>query len=370
MKFLFVIDNLGSGGAQRQLVMLACALRRKGIEIDFFIYFPKNNFFQKELESMGINVSTSYKKNRYSLRPTFALRRLIINNNYTSILSFLNTANFYSELATILSFNKTPLYVSERSCYRNEDKLTLMTIIRERFHKVAQLVICNSYYQRDQVLNRYSWLDNRVITILNGVDTDKFKPIVPIQKNKKLLVVARVDKGKNALNLAKALRFFKATEGWCPTITWVGKEDITPESKIYIKSVKQYLAQNDLEKYWHWKGECKDIPKIMSEHNGLIHPSLFEGFPNAVCEAVSSGLPVLISDVNDNKILVDNNKNGFLFNPNNIEDISNVLLKFFKLSDDEIDTIGRNCRQFAEENLSIEKYASLYLDVLTKQPKI
>jgi glycosyltransferase involved in cell wall biosynthesis len=53
----------------------------------------------------------------------------------------------------------------------------------------------------------------------------------------------------------------------------------------------------------------------MQRHDALIHPSLYEGLPNAVCEALAAGLPVLISNVCDHPLLVVEGERGFLFDP-------------------------------------------------------
>ncbi len=58
-------------------------------------------------------------------------------------------------------------------------------------------------------------------------------------------------------------------------------------------------------------------------------PSYFEGLPNAACEAISCGLPLIISDVCDNKILVDK-LNGYLFDPYNPKDIAKKIISFCK----------------------------------------
>jgi glycosyltransferase involved in cell wall biosynthesis len=364
MKYLFVIDHFGSGGAQRQMVILAKSLAQKGMKIDFFVYYPEYSFYKSALTEENIVIHSCAKSSRFSLRPIFSLVKLIRNNHYTSILSFLDTPNFYTEMAKTLALSSTPLFISERSCYRDDVKVSLKTKLRESFHRIATSVICNSHYQKEQILKRHSWLEKKVITIRNGVDTEVFKPIGTIQKNKKLLVVARIDQGKNALNLAKSLVLFKAKHGWLPQITWVGREDEAACSKLYIKEVKLFIEVNDLEAHWHWMGECSNVNKLMHKHHALIHPSFFEGFPNAVCEALSSGLPVLISNANDNPYLINNNKNGFLFDPKEPSSITDALTIFFNLSDQQVDECSNNCRNFALKDLSIQTYTDNYITVL------
>ena len=64
--YLFIIDHFGSGGAQRQLVTLALALKSKGYQIEFFAYYPKYTFYLPLLENANIPVHWSDKKSKLS----------------------------------------------------------------------------------------------------------------------------------------------------------------------------------------------------------------------------------------------------------------------------------------------------------------
>ena len=49
MKVLLIIDHFGAGGAQRQMVELACGLQRRGHAVEMFVYFPRYDFFARAL---------------------------------------------------------------------------------------------------------------------------------------------------------------------------------------------------------------------------------------------------------------------------------------------------------------------------------
>jgi glycosyltransferase involved in cell wall biosynthesis len=93
-------------------------------------------------------------------------------------------------------------------------------------------------------------------------------------------------------------------------------------------------------------------------------PSLFEGYPNVICEAMSCGLPVLCSDVCDNLDLIKDGINGFLFNPRSIESIVNAIFKYSQLSIEEIEYIRKSNRKYAIETFNkndfILKYSILF----------
>ena len=74
MRVALVIDNLNSGGAQRQLCMLAILLKRKGNEVQLFVYHP-HDFFRPLLDEAGVGVRLVTNKTYVSR--VFAMRRAI-----------------------------------------------------------------------------------------------------------------------------------------------------------------------------------------------------------------------------------------------------------------------------------------------------
>lgn len=53
MKILLLIDSLGSGGAQRQIITLAALFKQQGQEVSFLLYADEG-FFQNEVEKLNI----------------------------------------------------------------------------------------------------------------------------------------------------------------------------------------------------------------------------------------------------------------------------------------------------------------------------
>src|ERR1041385_6743395 len=98
MRLLFVIDSLGSGGAQRQVVTLAEGLSHRGHSIEFFTYLSRD-FFRTRLEKAGILIHDHRKRSRFSPDVIFALRNIFRRRAYDLVLSFLEVPNFYCELA-------------------------------------------------------------------------------------------------------------------------------------------------------------------------------------------------------------------------------------------------------------------------------
>ena len=75
----------------------------------------------------------------------------------------------------------------------------------------------------------------------------------------------------------------------------------------------------------------QEIPELYRSHNLFVVPTLFEGMPTVVLEAMSYGLPVIVSDVGATAVLVDHN-NGRVIAPGSVEELVNALKWFLSLS--------------------------------------
>ena len=69
----------------------------------------------------------------------------------------------------------------------------------------------------------------------------------------------------------------------------------------------------------------EEIPKYLISSDILVLPSLSEGFPNVLLEAMASSLPIIATNVKGISEIIENNENGFLVDPCNPEQISKFL---------------------------------------------
>jgi len=111
-----IIDSLGSGGAQRQIVNLATGLKGLGHHIEMFIYHPELDFYKPLIIKSNIGLIGYEKTHRISFRMLIKLRQLIKSKSYDAIISFLEVPNFYAEICSI-GIKTIPLIASERSSF-------------------------------------------------------------------------------------------------------------------------------------------------------------------------------------------------------------------------------------------------------------
>jgi glycosyltransferase involved in cell wall biosynthesis len=126
-----------------------------------------------------------------------------------------------------------------------------------------------------------------------------------------------------------------------------------------------------LEEKVMFAGYQKDIDKVYREIDILVQPSLREGLPLTILEAMSYGLPIIATNVGGVAGLIKNKKTGILINSGSSDEIYNALMVLIK----DVDLrkkLGENGRKFVRENYSLEKmigeYRGVYeeVDALTR----
>jgi glycosyltransferase involved in cell wall biosynthesis len=349
------------------MVTLACALKHRGHSVEIFTYFPQHDFFRSRIEDCRIPVH-EYKKGRgFSLGVLRALSLLMRNGNFDIVLSYLNTPNLYAELAKLISSGPR-LVVSERSSHHG-DKSSVSAYIKRVMHCFSDHVVANSHTHAEWLKNLW-WLNGKVSCIYNGLDHGSFASTQTIPQTRsdlRLLAIGRVGPEKNVMNLIRGLHIFQEECGYVPEISWVGKQDASPVGQRYCQQVDELLETlPEIRKRWQWLGERPDIPQLLRQHHALIHPSLYEGLPNVVCEALAAGRPVLASNVCDHPRLVADSEWGFLFDPNDPKSIADAMKKMTNLDAGSWLAFSRNAREYAEANLGIRKMVMAYEAIFCK----
>jgi GalNAc-alpha-(1->4)-GalNAc-alpha-(1->3)-diNAcBac-PP-undecaprenol alpha-1,4-N-acetyl-D-galactosaminyltransferase len=361
LKFLFVIDNLSTGGAQRQMINLAIGLTNRGYAVEIFCY-SVGDLLAKPLIEAGIPVHWYIKRSRFSLDVILFLRKLINKGKFNLVLSFLTTPNFYSIIAgRLLLLRYVPVIVSERFCDLPQGVSTIEKLTRQ-FYRMATKVVTNSNHQRLNLLTKYPWLKNKLSTIYNGYDLLAFKPAdgEPNNHPLKILAIASVSPYKNGMCLVEALHILRQNDGLNLTVDWVGQLVMMGERLDYLNKMKKAIKDYGMEGQWNWLNQRSDIVNQLHTHDVLVHPSFGEGLPNVVCEALSCARPVIVSNTLDHSILVQDGISGFLFNYENPLDLANMIKKFINLSQDERRKMGLNGRKFAESHLSKDRLTDDY----------
>jgi glycosyltransferase involved in cell wall biosynthesis len=210
--------------------------------------------------------------------------------------------------------------------------------------------------------------EDKVIVVPNGVDTDKFKPMgkenarnllnLPLDKNIILFVGAlRSIKGVNYL-IEAAKKFVDIdTE-----LYMVGRDDGLKKSLV---KMAQELKIIDFIKFIGPVNH-EDIPLWISASDLLVLPSLSEGRPNVILEALACEVPVVATDVGGIPELMVNGETGYLVPAKNSLDLSEKVKKLLEDEDlrKKMGKLGR--KSIIQRGLTWEAHAKKTVDIYSK----
>jgi len=363
VKLLFVIDNLGSGGAQNQLSIIAAALQSRGHQVKVFKYYPQD-FFKQRLSDAGVEVLYIPKKDKLGWNVISGLKNIIQKDTPDAIISFLDTPNFYASLAKTLSGKKLKSIISYRSKSDFGKMSFLSKKIKEWVNKKASLILCNSKHEASRWVQQYPVLKSKTHTFYNIVDLEKFSPQGKEQVDHSILCIGSPSIHKNGLCVIEALKII-IDKKINLQINWVGQKVYSiADRKAYILEMEKRLADYQLESHWTWNEPISQVEQLYKKHSALVLASKTEGLPNVVCEALASGLPVIASDVLDHPLLLDEQKNGFLFDPEQPKDLALKMEAMLNLTPEKYQAFSSNARAYATKTFERESLLSTFEQLL------
>lgn len=131
-----------------------------------------------------------------------------------------------------------------------------------------------------------------------------------------------------------------------------------------LQALARQLGIADRVRFLGWQSR-EQLVETYRQTNVFLFPSRHEGMPNAVLEAMASGMPVIASCIAGNEELVIKDQTGFLVPSEDIDALQSALRKL--LGDPVLrQEMGRAARQLAEANYSWESTARQYANVLEK----
>jgi glycosyltransferase involved in cell wall biosynthesis len=367
MRVLLVIDSLGWGGSQRQMANLAVGLQRRDHDVHLFQYFPHFDHYRSMVAEAGVTLLDFHKRRKFDLGVVAALGRQMRSHRYDVAVAFLAGPSAFTVAAARWA-GGPPVVVSERGSFR-PGGLPLYARLLRITHRFAAHVTTNSHHHTERMLHEYPWLAGRISTIWNGIDTERFRPQpCPSRPGEPLhlLGVGTVVPIKDIETLARGIVALARRGGPPVHVDWAGSVLESDASQGVVTRVDALLSAEGLRDRWSWLGLQSEMASLYASCDALVHPSAREGLPNAVCEALSCGRPVVATGAADHARLLGDRERGLLFEPGDAESLADALGALVALGPEGRARLGANARAFAETSLSLDAYLEHYEALLLR----
>ncbi len=257
-------------------------------------------------------------------------------------------------------FYRIPYVVSLRGGdvpgFRPYDFKTYHKLIGPFLHIIwhgASAVIANSKGLRDLALAFDSNIEIPIIP--NGVDSSRYAVEDREWSPPRILSVGRVVHQKGLDLGLRALAQLKDLD-WEWYIVGDGPQTTS------LKSLARELGISERVMFPGWQSH-QDLLKWYHQANLFLFPSRHEGMPNAVLEAMASGLPVIATRIAGNEELVVEGETGFLVQTENVDELREALRKALTHSSLR-EKMGAASRLRVEQNYTWQKAAEQYQTLL------
>ncbi len=212
------------------------------------------------------------------------------------------------------------------------------------FIKKAKRLVTVSQFSKQDIMTQYQTDDSKISVVYNGIK-DIF---IPTSFDKQAEVKEKFTAGtefflyagaihprKNLINLLKAFSIFKRRLKSSMKLVLAGRLAWKNDEFLTLLATYKYKEDVVLTGYVNES----DLADLMAAAYSLVYPSLFEGFGVPVIEAMKCGVPVLTSKNSSMQEIGE--EAALYFDPQNIDDIANKLMRIYKDEKERNDLIEK-----------------------------
>ncbi len=221
--------------------------------------------------------------------------------------------------------------------------------LERRLFEKAKAIIVTTEVSKKIVMNRYGVDNGKVFVVPNYVEIEIFKPGEWDRREpNRIIFIGRLEKQKNLVAL------FEAVRGLDVEIYVVGGGSLRKKLETMARDYR-------LKARFFGFVPHRKLPELLNSSSIYILPSLYEGHPKTLLEAMASGIAVIGTDVAGIRELIKHGENGILSgtSPSQIRKSIKTLL----YDEDLRRSIGEKAREFVSRNFSLRKIYEKELDV-------
>jgi len=365
------------GGAQKAMLSLASTLSREDFEVTVCTMYDKENYIEYfeevyDLKIINLRMKDLVGKSLFTKILAFGkgvLRFKKLARDIDIVQTYSHTANIVFPFFAFLFGVKIRVTSQRMSLDRMSKKIQLSDKLIENSFLVTKLTSVSEGTKRS-CIDIQGIRPEKIITIPNGIDLSRIDSELSLVDRSSIrnsiglsdsqvaiLTVARFHKQKGHQYLLDAILELKDDYPEAVFI-FVGHGELEQEIASFIKG-------NNLEDHVRLLGARNDVPAIMNSCDIFILPSLWEGMPNTVLEAMSVSMPTIATSVDGTPELIIDRSHGVLIPSKNSGAIKQEIE--FMLNNSEFrKSLGVAARKRIEDVFSLEKTTKSFADLYKK----
>jgi len=353
---LFLVNVLGFGGAELQVVQLALGMRRRGWEVTVVSLVPPVGLVE-ELRHKDVEVlCLDMRKGVPNPFAIVKLRRIIASRMPRVVHSHIAQANLLARITRLLA--RMPVLVcTAHSMIEGGRLLELGYRYTDRLGDLTTIVSQAAF---ERYLRIGAAPAHRLRFVPNGLDLARFVPdeAARLRARRELglggkfvwLAAGRFTEAKDYPNL---LRAFAAVARADATLLIAGRGPLKDE----VQALSGSLGLDDRLQFL---GLRHDVPDLMNAADAYVMSSAWEGMPLVLQEASATGLPIVATDVGGNREVVVNDVSGLLVPAKDPAALAEAMDRVMAMSGQRRREMGLAGREYVSSQFEIEHVLDLW----------
>lgn len=355
-KILFIINSLGFGGAETQLIRLSEALIAKGCDI-VLISLTDDLSLEKKLHpkikhyNIQLRGISDFKSIKEILK--------VVNNEKPEVIhSHLFQANIISRIVKF--FNSKIKVINTTHCVYDDEKI--LGLSPYLIYKITKIWV--DYHTAVSNESLKLLLDKKAISkpkssvMLNGLFVDRYQHSSIKNKTFKWLSVGRLIPVKNYKLLISACEVL-ADENMNFKLDIIG-DGLQKQDLIHLIKEKKNAQNVSLI------GLSKDIPNILKDYDAFVISSNSEGLPMVLLEAMSAKLPIVSTNVGGIPEVINNSKGGMIVESRNKMKLASAMRLMMEQSEVNLKEMGNNNYIYVKKKFDINQISNEWLAIYNK----
>jgi glycosyltransferase involved in cell wall biosynthesis len=374
LKVLYVINGLGTGGAERSLFEMLPVLERASVDVTLALVYSRKEGVEERVRALGSDMRFLPSGSFPSRIP--ALRRLIRENRP----DLVHTTIFESDVAgriaaagtgvpvltSLVNASYEPIRRLDPNVGRVGLEVTrlidawtarhLTTHFHAITHAVKESAIRTLGIPKERITVIERGRDPRRLGIPSFAKRSAARKLLELEEaDQVLLTVGRQEYQKGQRYLLEAMEDVVAD--WPNAILLVAGRTghATPE----LQRLHEASPVRDRVRFL---GHRDDVPTVLAAADVFVFPSLYEGLGGSVIEAMALGLPIVASDIPALAEVVERDRNAILVPPADPAALTRGIRRLL-LDPQQTARYGQRSREIFEDRFTLEQSASRLVDL-------
>jgi len=355
-----LIETDGPGGAESMFLTLARGLRQDGFDVRPVVLGGGMGWLSDRLRQHDFPVFQPLLRRPIDAGLVEALVRWIRRESITVLHSHEFTMSFYAALAGMIRPVPFVMTMHGGTSYASVLRRRVALAAAARSARAVVGVSDRTAVQLSDAL----WLDRGKITVVpNGVDArygsrELGRQSLALRSDERLILAVgnlyEIKGHEYLIRAAALLRANTSLSRWKVAIAGRGVEE---------ERLLKLIHELDLSNHVSLLGLRNDVPDLLAAADLVVMPSLSEGLPMAVLEAMFAGKPLIGTNVGGIPELIQNRQSGLLVEPKDSAGLAGAIAEIL-LGPEQAKIYGKAARQSVTSRYSssamIRAYESLY----------